>query len=185
MVVVAFLFGGAARDGAAPRADLHPDTALVIAPQMIKVGIDPWPVHFFAFFLAVWGSSLRPPRWWRRSPRRLRAPPFIGTLVRSIGLCGSLFVLMAAVFLRPEIVLEPGLAQLAATGLVLAATIGLTFSVQARFASSLVVDLAARVVLAGFALIALATPTPGSRLPRACRWRCSRRTGSCAGAGDG
>ena len=46
------------------------------------------------------------------------------------------------------------------TGLVLAATVGLTFSVQARFASSLVVDLAARVVLAGFALIALAHPDP-------------------------
>lgn len=54
--------------------------------------------------------------------------PGVGSAVRSIGLCGSLFVL------------EPGLAQLAATGLVLAATVGLTFSVQARFASSLVVD---------------------------------------------
>ena len=52
------------------------------------------------------------------------------------------------------------LAQLAATGLVLAATVGLTFSVQARFASSLVVDVAARVVLAGFALVALAHPDP-------------------------
>ena len=69
-------------------------------------------------------------------------------------------MLMAAVFLRPEIVLEPGLAQLAAMGLVLAATVGLTFSVQARFASSLPVDIAARVVLAGFALIALAHPDP-------------------------
>ena len=88
---------------------------------------------------------------------------FMGTLVRSIGLCGSLFVLMAAVFLRPEMVLEPGLAQLAATGLVLAATVGLTFSVQARFASNLVVDLAARVVLAGFALVALAHPDPWGR----------------------
>ena len=84
----------------------------------------------------------------------------MGTLVRSTGLCGSLFVLMAAVFVRPEIVQEPGLAQLAATGLVLAATVGLTFSVQARFASSLLVDIAARVVLAGFALIALAHPDP-------------------------
>ena len=82
------------------------------------------------------------------------------SLVRLIGLCGSLSVLMAAVFLRPEIVLEPGLAQLAVTGLVLAATVGLTFSVQARFASNLGADLAARVMLASFALITLAHPNP-------------------------
>ena len=67
---------------------------------------------------------------------------------------------MAAVFLRLEIMLEPGLAQLAAMGLVLAATVGLTFAVQARFASNLGVDFAARVVLAGFALVALAHPDP-------------------------
>ena len=39
-----------------PPAPTYILTALVIAPQMIKVGVDPWPVHFFAFFLAVWGS---------------------------------------------------------------------------------------------------------------------------------
>ena len=67
-------------------------------------------------------------------------------------------MLMAAVFLRPEIVPEPGLAQLAATGLVLAAAVGLTFSLQARFASNPFLDIMARVGLAGFALIALAHP---------------------------
>ncbi|MDD9983261.1 MAG: TRAP transporter fused permease subunit, partial [Gammaproteobacteria bacterium] len=159
MVVVAFLFGALLGMGLPP-APTYILTALVIAPQMIKVGIDPWPVHFFAFFLAVWGELTPPTSVVAAVTSKIARASFMGTLVRSIGLCGSLFVLMAAVFLRPEIVLEPGLAQLAATGLVLAATVGLTFSVQARFASSLVVDLAARVVLAGFALIALAHPDP-------------------------
>ncbi len=159
MVFVAFLFGALLGMGLPP-APTYILTALVIAPQMIKVGIDPWPVHFFAFFLAVWGELTPPTSVVAAVTSKIARASFIGTLVRSIGLCGSLFVLMAAVFLRPEIVLEPGLAQLAATGLVLAATIGLTFSVQARFASRLGVDLAARVVLAGFALIALAHPDP-------------------------
>ena len=159
MVVVAFLFGALLGMGLPP-APTYILTALVIAPQMIKVGIDPWPVHFFAFFLAVWGELTPPTSVVAAVTSKIARASFMGTLVRSIGLCGSLFVLMAAVFVRPEIVLEPGLAQLAATGLVLAATVGLTFSVQARFASSLVVDLAARVVLAGFALIALAHPDP-------------------------
>ena len=159
MVFVAFLFGALLGMGLPP-APTYILTALVIAPQMIKVGIDPWPVHFFAFFLAVWGELTPPTSVVAAVTSKIARASFMGTLVRSIGLCGSLFVLMAAVFVRPEIVLEPGLAQLAATGLVLAATVGLTFSVQARFASNLAVDVAARVVLAGFALIALAHPDP-------------------------
>ena len=120
--------------------------------------MDPWPVHFFAFFLAVWGELTPPTSVVAAVTSKIARASFLGTLVRSIGLCGSLFVLMAAVFVRPEIVLEPGLAQLAAMGLVLAATVGLTFSVQAKFSSSLPLDLAARVVLAAFALVALAHP---------------------------
>ena len=157
MVIVAFLFGALLGMGLPP-APTYILTALVIAPQMIKVGVDPWPVHFFAFFLAVWGELTPPTSVVAAVTSKIARASFLGTLVRSIGLCGSLFVLMAAVFLRPEIVLEPGLAQLAAAGLVLAAAVGLTFSVQARFASNLLLDIAARAVLAGFALIALAHP---------------------------
>ena len=159
MVVVAFLFGALLGMGLPP-ASTYILIALVIAPEMVKFGVDPWTVHFFAFFLAVWGELTPPTSVVAAVTSKIARASFMGTLVRSIGLCGSLFVLMAAVFLRPEIVLAPGLAQLAAMGLVLAATIGLTFSLQARFASSLVVDVAARVVLAGFALIALAHPDP-------------------------
>ena len=159
MVIVAFLFGALLGMGLPP-APTYILTALVIAPQMIKVGVDPWPVHFFAFFLAVWGELTPPTSVVAAVTSKIARASFMGTLVRSIGLCCSLFVLMAAVFLRPEIVLEPGLAQLAAAGLVLAATVGLTFSLQARFSSNLLLDVAARVVLAGFALIALAHPDP-------------------------
>ena len=157
MVVVAFLFGALLGMGLPP-APTYILTALVIAPQMIKAGVDPWPVHFFAFFLAVWGELTPPTSVVAAVTSKIAGASFLGTLVRSIALCSSLFVLMAAVFLRPEIVLEPGLAQLAAAGLVLAAAVGLTFSLQARFASNLLLDVAARVVLVGFALIALAHP---------------------------
>ena len=157
MVVVAFLFGALLGMGLPP-APTYILTALVIAPQMIKAGVEPWPVHFFAFFLAVWGELTPPTSVVAAVTSKIARASFMGTLVRAIGLCASLFVLMAAVFLRPEIVLEPGLAQLAAGGLVLAATVGLTFSLQARFSPNRFVDLAARTVLALFALAALAHP---------------------------
>jgi hypothetical protein len=62
------------------------------------------------------------------------------------------------VFTRPELVLEPGLAQLAATGLLLASTIGISFSLQARFAARRWLDLALRLALAGAALVVLFHP---------------------------
>ena len=157
MVVVAFLFGALLGMGLPP-APTYILTALVIAPEMIKAGVDPWPVHFFAFFLAVWGELTPPTSVVAAVTSRIAQASFVDTLLRAIRLCASLFVLMAAMFLRPEIVLEPGLVQLAATGLVLAATVGLTFSLQARFSPNRLADLTARTVLAGFAFVALAHP---------------------------
>ena len=157
IVVVAFLFGTLLGMGLPP-ASTYILVALVIAPRMIEVGVDPWQVHFFAFFLAVWGELTPPTSLVAAVTSKIANASFIGTLVCSLKLCMSLFVLMAAVFLRPEIVLEPGLDQLAATGLVLVATVGLTFSLQARFASNLLLDIMARVGLGGFALLVLAHP---------------------------
>lgn len=59
MVLVGFFFGALLGVGLPP-APTYILTALVIAPHMIKAAVDPWPVHFFAFFPAVWGE-LTPP----------------------------------------------------------------------------------------------------------------------------
>ncbi len=160
MALMAFVFGALLGMGLPP-APTYILTALVIAPQMIKAGMDPWPVHFFAFFLAVWGELTPPTSVVAAVTSRIARASFAGTLLRSLGLCTSLFVLMAAVFLRPEIVLEPGLAQLAATALVSMAAIGLTFALWARFSSRLSIDCGSRLALVAVSGIALAHPDKG------------------------
>ena len=65
---------------------------------------------------------------------------------------------MAGVFTRPELVLEPGIAQLGAMALILIATIGVTFSIQAQFSDRRAVDVMLRMALAAFALIVLLHP---------------------------
>jgi hypothetical protein len=70
----------------------------------------------------------------------------------------SLFTLMAGVFVHPALVIEPGAAQFGAAGLILVATIGITFSLQARYADSIVSDLTIRIVLAALALVVLLCP---------------------------
>ncbi|WP_197019180.1 TRAP transporter permease [Thioalkalivibrio sp. HK1] len=160
MALVAFVFGALLGMGLPP-APTYILTALVIAPQMIKAGMDPWPVHFFAFFLAVWGELTPPTSVVAAVTSRIARASFAGTLLRSLGLCTSLFVLMAAVFLRPEIVLEPGLAQLAATALVLMAATGLTFGLWAKFSDRTPLDYGLRLILVALSGVALAHPDRG------------------------
>lgn len=67
---------------------------------------------------------------------------------------------MGAIFAKPELVVEPGLPQLTAFGLVLSGTVGLAFSLQATFSAGRARDLGARVVLAGLSLVAVLHPDP-------------------------
>ena len=154
MVIVAFLFGALLGMGLPP-APTYIITALVIAPPIIKVGVDPWVVHFFAFFVAVWGEVTPPTSISAAVTSKIANTSFMETLFRAITICVALFVLMAGVFTRPELVIEPGLAQIGAMVLIGIATAGITFSIQATFSDSRALDVVLRVVLAAFALVAL------------------------------
>jgi TRAP-type uncharacterized transport system fused permease subunit len=83
---------------------------------------------------------------------------FYTTLNRALQICVSLFTLMAGVFVHPELVIEPGAAQFSAAALILTATIGFTFSLQAPFADTPLVDRAVRLTLAGLSLVVLLCP---------------------------
>jgi hypothetical protein len=83
---------------------------------------------------------------------------FYQTLNRALQICISLFTLMAGVFVRPELVIEAGFGQMKGALLILIATIGITFSLQARFADRRWVDICVRLILAVLALVALLHP---------------------------
>jgi TRAP-type uncharacterized transport system fused permease subunit len=158
MVIVAFVFGALLGTGLPP-APTYILTALVIAPPMIKAGVDPWAVHFFAFFLAVWGELTPPTSVVAAVTAKIADASFLGTLNRAIKLCVCLFTLMAGVFVRPELVVQPGVDQFIAAGLIMTATIGVVFSLQANFSEVRATDLAVRTILAGLALIVLFVPS--------------------------
>jgi TRAP transporter 4TM/12TM fusion protein len=157
MALVAFFFGALLGTGLPP-APTYIITALVIAPPMIKVGVDPWVVHFFAFFLAVWGELTPPTSVAAAVTAKIAEAPFMQTLFRAIQICTCLFVLMVGVFTRPELVLEPGLAQIGAMLLLLVSTIGVTFAIQAQFSANRGLDLALRTVLAAVTMVVLFHP---------------------------
>ncbi len=157
MVILAFVFGALLGTGLPP-APTYILVAIVIAPPMIKVGVNPWVVHFFAFFLGVWGELTPPTSIVAAVTAKIANASFYQTLGRALQICVSLFTLMAGVFVHPELVIEPGLAQLTAGLLILVATIGITFSLQAFFSERAAIDRSVRLMLAAFALVALLCP---------------------------
>jgi TRAP-type uncharacterized transport system fused permease subunit len=157
MVVLAFLFGALLGTGLPP-APTYILVVIVIAPPMIRIGVDPWVVHSFAFFLGVWGELTPPTSIVAAVTAKIADASFYQTLGRALQICVSLFTLMAGVFIRPELVIEPGLSQLTAALLILVATIGITFSMQARFADRAAIDRPVRLLLAAFSLVALLHP---------------------------
>ena len=118
MVVLAFIFGAMLGTGLPP-APTYILVAIVIAPPMIKVGVNPWVVHFFAFFLGVWGELTPPTSLVAAVTAKIANASFYTTLNRALQICVSLFTLMAGVFVRPELVVEPGLSQIGAALLIL------------------------------------------------------------------
>ncbi len=158
MVILAFVFGALLGTGLPP-APTYILVAIVIAPPMIKAGVNPWVVHFFAFFLGVWGELTPPTSIVAAVTAKIADASFYRTLGQALTICVSLFMLMAGVFVRPELVVEPGWQQMQAAVLILIATIGITFSLQASFADSPVFDRLIRLVLAAFALAVLFYPS--------------------------
>jgi TRAP transporter 4TM/12TM fusion protein len=158
MVVMAFIFGSILGTGLPP-APTYIITALVIAPPMIQVGVNPWVVHFFAFFLAIWGELTPPTSLVAAVTAKIADASFMEVMFRMLQICVSLFTMMVGVFTHPALVIEPGMAQLGAALLVLIATVGITFAIQARFTDRPAVDRPIRGLLGVLSLIVLVYPS--------------------------
>jgi TRAP transporter 4TM/12TM fusion protein len=158
MVLIAFFFGALLGLGLPP-APTYIIVVLVIGPPMIKAGVNPWVVHFFAFFLGIWGELTPPTSLVAAVTSKIAGASFMRTMFRALQLCVSLFTLMAGVFVRPALVVEPGLDQIEAALLIGVATIGITFAMQARFADRALWDSTSRVALGAVSLLVLLHPS--------------------------
>jgi len=154
MVVMAFIFGAILGTGLPP-APVYILVAIVIGPPFIQAGVNPWVVHFFAFFIGVFGELTPPTSITAAITAKIANASFYTTLWRSVQICVSLFTLMVAVFVHPELVVKPGVDQLGAAYLVMVSTLGITFTLQATYSDMRTIDLALRAVLAAMSLYIL------------------------------
>jgi TRAP transporter 4TM/12TM fusion protein len=154
MVGMGFLFGVVLGTGLPP-APVYILVAIVIAPPFMQAGVNPWVVHFFAFFVAVFGELTPPTSITAAITSKIANTSFYVTLWRSMQICVSLFTLMVGIFIHPELVEQPGLDQIPAFYLIGVATLGITFSLQGVYFDNVFADRGVRIVQAAFALFAL------------------------------
>ncbi len=154
MVSMGFIFGVVLGTGLPP-APVYILVAIVIAPPFMQAGVNPWVVHFFAFFIAVFGELTPPTSITAAITSKIANTSFYVTLWRSMLICVSLFTLMVGIFIHPELVAEPGVPQIPAFYLIGVATLGLTFSFQGVYFDNPLLDRGVRILIAGFALVAL------------------------------
>lgn len=155
--LVGFFFGYIVGLGLPP-SSTYIVTGVVLAPQLVIAGINPWAAHFFAFFMGVF-SELSPPTSVSAAvTSRIADTNFQKTMIYSTRLCLPLLVLMGAVFARPHFLVEPGLSQLLPASLILIGTVGLMASFFGKYSKSRAFDFLLRFFIGSISLVTLLFP---------------------------
>ncbi len=130
-------------------------TVIVIAPYFIEAGINPWVVHFYAFFIGVFSELSPPTSVTAAVAAKIANTSFTRTMIEAMKFAMPLFVLIAGVFLHPELVAEPGLAQIESGILLVGATLAIAVSFWVKTHRIVALDLAVRsiVFILGFATL--------------------------------
>jgi TRAP transporter 4TM/12TM fusion protein len=91
-------------------------SAVIVIPPMTRIGINPWIAHFFLFFIAVISEYSPPTSLVAAVASRISGASFMKTMMVTLQISLPFFFLTFAIFNWDILLLEPGLAQLAALG---------------------------------------------------------------------
>jgi TRAP transporter 4TM/12TM fusion protein len=156
LILMAWLFGWLVGAGLPPTAT-YIILAVITVEPMRQLGIDPWVAHFFAFLLAIWGELSPPTSLTAAVASRIAEASFMRTMWEAVKLCLPVTFMSFAIFVRSDMVVNPGWLQIADTLLVAIATCGLTFAIFGRFAKG-PIDLLLRALLAVLSFVVMFHP---------------------------
>ncbi|MBA7629585.1 hypothetical protein ES703_37085 [subsurface metagenome] len=94
-------------------------SAVIVIPPMTRIGINPWVAHFFLFFIAVISEYSPPTSLVAAVASRISGASFMKTMMVTLQISIPFFFLTFAIFNWDILLLEPGLAQLAALGVLM------------------------------------------------------------------
>jgi TRAP transporter 4TM/12TM fusion protein len=159
-VAVAFVFGYLLGMGLPP-APVYTMVAIAVAPAMVNIGLERWAVHFFAFFLGVFGHLSPPTSLTAAVTSKIAGSDYTQTIFNSLELCIPLLILMPAVFTRSDLVVELGFLQFHAFILVLMGTLGIVFSIHCKYSPIKLLNILLKLILLIFSFLALFYPDIG------------------------
>ncbi len=160
LVFMAWIFGWLVGLGLPPTAT-YIVLAVIIVEPMRKLGVDPWIAHFFCFLLAVWGELSPPTSLTAAVSARIAEASFVQTMFEALKLCLPITLMTFAIFVRSQIVTNPGWGQILDMSLVAIACWGISFSIFGRIADAKALDALARVGFASASLVAMFHPSQG------------------------
>ena len=157
LVLMAFVFGWLVGTGLPPTAT-YIVLAVIVVDPLRKLGVDPWIAHFFCFLLAVWGELSPPTSLAAAVSARIAEASFIKTMWVALKLCLPVTLMTFAIFVRAEIVTNPGWKGIEDTLIIAIACCGVSFSLFGRMVSTHSLDAMLRTVLALFSLVVMLYP---------------------------
>ncbi|NIS59791.1 MAG: TRAP transporter fused permease subunit [Proteobacteria bacterium] len=132
--------------------------AVIVIPPMTKLGINPWVAHFFLFFVAVISEYSPPTSLVAAVASRISGASFMKTMMVTLQISLPFFFLTFAIFNWDILLLEPGLAQLAALGVLLVGCLTAAAAIHGRLFERKGHDLPSRFLVLLVALFILFYP---------------------------
>jgi TRAP-type uncharacterized transport system fused permease subunit len=133
-------------------------SAVIVIPPMTKIGINPWVAHFFLFFIAVISEYSPPTSLVAAVASRISGASFMKTMMVTLQISLPFFFLTFAIFNWDILLLKPGLAQLAALGVLIIGCSTAAAAIHGRLFELKRHDLPARFLVLLVALFILFYP---------------------------
>ncbi|ACL72555.1 TRAP transporter, 4TM/12TM fusion protein [Thioalkalivibrio sulfidiphilus HL-EbGr7] len=160
MILMAWIFGWLVGTGLPPTAT-YIIVAVIIVPPLRQMGVDPWVAHFFAFLLAIWGELSPPTSLTAAVAAKIAEASFMKTMWEALKICLPITIMSFAIFVRSDMVVNPGWAQITDTLLVAAGTAGVTFATFGRFFVTRLNNWGMRIFMLALSLVVVFYPHDG------------------------
>ncbi|HEX9836880.1 MAG TPA: TRAP transporter fused permease subunit [Alphaproteobacteria bacterium] len=156
-ILAAWVFGWLVGAGLPPTAT-YIILAVIIVKPLQEIGVDPWVAHFFCFLIAVWGELSPPTSLAAAVAARIAEASFMRTMFEALKLCIPITFMSFAIFVREDVVVNPGWPQIADTLIILIGICGVTFAMFGRFFETASWNGASRVGLAALSCVVVLHP---------------------------
>lgn len=165
-ILAAWVFGWLAGTGLPPVATYIVVAIIIVRPFAIW-GIDPWVTHFFVFLISIWGELSPPTSLTAAVASRISNASFMRTMMVALKICAPIFILSFTIFVRSDILLNPGILQIRDTLLITIGTLGIIFCFFGRFTYKALFSYSLKILLATVSVIILFHPSLFFAIPSA------------------